>query len=462
MAFPSHEAAPSGLAQRLEQAFEFALAVAVGLASPVAALVALVAMGSMSIDVVGVGERLVRWGGAGQGGARGSGAGMVVLQVPPVEPDAAPAEPAQAKVEEPPTVDTPTAVADAEGEGDAGAVPGPVELGGGPEDLLGAVVEGGAALAPPSPLPGPGLPWGSVRHGTGRLQGGGGGGGVAGDEVRVSPQPEALSTGPAGPPRSHTVDAAGGMRFVAIAGGGFWMGSPADEPGRFANEGPRHRVHLSPYWLASTEVTRDQWRAVMGSAPTGGGGGDLPVVGVSWCDALHYANALSAREGLRPVYRFRGSCGHGGSVTWDRAADGYRLPTEAEWELAARAGDHGLFAGSHALEPVGWYLDNAEGRARVVAALAPNAYGLHDMSGNVWEWVWDRLGPYTAEAQHDPVGPERGDTRILRGGSWRYEARYARVADRNWSRPGYRSPAVGFRLARSLRPGDLDALVSQD
>jgi sulfatase modifying factor 1 len=84
------------------------------------------------------------------------------------------------------------------------------------------------------------------------------------------------------------------------------------------------------------------------------------------------------------------------------------------------------------------------------------------MSGNVWEWVWDRLGAYSADPQRDPAGPERGETRILRGGSWRYEARYARVADRNWSRPGYRSPAVGFRLARSSSAGDLDALVSEE
>jgi formylglycine-generating enzyme len=462
MAFPSHEVAPSGLVQRLEQAFELALALAVGLATPVAGLVVLMAMGSMSLDVVQVGERLVRWGGAGQGGIQGIGAGVVVMLAPPSEPVVSPDEPPRSKDADAPATDESPSVADTDHEGEAGPARGPVELGGGPESLLGAVTDAEAALAPPADTPGPGLPWGSVQHGTGGLHGGGGGGSEGAVAPRVALAIEPSPLGAAGSPWTHTVDAAGGMRFVAVAGGAFWMGSPVEEPGRFANEGPLHRVHLSPYWLSKTEVTTDQWRAVMGSVPLPGGAGDLPVVGVSWCDALRYANALSAREGLRPVYRFRGSCGYEGTVTWERGADGYRLPTEAEWELAARAGDHGIFAGSHALEPVGWYLGNAGGRARTVAALAPNAYGLHDMSGNVWEWVWDRLGPYAAEAQHDPAGPERGDTRILRGGSWRYEARYARVADRNWSRPGYRSPAVGFRLARSLRPGDLDALVSED
>ena len=450
------------MVERLEKAFELALALTVGLASPVAGLVALLAMGSMSLDVVEAGERLVRWSGAGAGGQQGYGAVSVVVlaatEDPPMEP-----EPELEPAVEPDPVELDAREPGIAQAGPSGSEPGPIELGGAPQDLLLSVAHDGPVLERlGSEHPGAGLPWGTVQHGIGETTGVASGGGGASRAIAQADPETALVVGSAGPPLVHKVDAAGGMRFVAIPGGGFWMGSPQGEPGRFDNEGPRHRVHLSPYWLASTEVTRAQWRAVMGAAPPGGGHAEAPVVGVSWCDALRYANALSKREGLVPAYRFRGPCAHGGEVTWDRAADGYRLPTEAEWELAARGGDGQIFAGAGSIEAVGWYLDNAGGHARPVGALAPNAYGLHDMSGNVWEWVWDRLGAYSVEEQRDPVGPDDGSTRILRGGSWRYEARYARVADRNWGHPGYRAPAVGFRLARGLDSGDLDALVSEE
>ena len=460
MAPQSSEPHTLGSVERLERAFELAMALGLGLASPVAGVVALLALGSVSMDVAQVGERLVRWNGAGAGGQRGQGAAPVVLLVSAPEQAA---EPERVPVETAAADPLPAAEPCPVEPGSPGVEPGPVELGGQEEAPLAAVAPAGPVLdLLGSEQPGEGVPWGTVQHGTGRLVGGAGGGGGGATTPHVTTLESARSVATAGPPATHTVDAAGEMRFVAVPGGAFWMGSPEDEPGRFDNEGPRHRVHVAPYWLASTEVTRAQWRAVMGSTPPGGRHDDEPVVGVSWCDTLRYANELSQREGLTPAYRLLGPCAHGGTVTWDRSADGYRLPTEAEWELAARGGDEQLYAGGGALESVGWYLGNAEDGARSVAALAPNAYGLYDMSGNVWEWVWDRLGAYPAEAQHDPAGPERGETRILRGGSWRYEARYARVADRNWGHPGYRARAVGFRLARGLQPGDLDALVSEE
>jgi sulfatase modifying factor 1 len=454
------EPRPSQHIARLEQGFELFMALIVGLATPAAGLVALLAMGSMSFGVDAVGERLVRWGGAGVGGSMGHGRGearphpALLAGEDDPRPDAAASEPVAveaASIERaPPGPEAPGA----SGEGF-----GPVEQGGGERSMLASLEdEPGGLVSLGSEHPGAGQPWGTVRHGTGSSQGAAGGGvAVVGPAAAAGP-----GRAGAGPPRSHRVDAAAGMRLVAIEGGGFWMGSPEDEAGRFDNEGPRHRVQLSPFWLAATEVTQAQWRAVMGSLPPGAQGGELPVVGVSWCDALRFANALSEREGLQPAYRFEGPCAHGGEVDWDRRADGYRLPTEAEWEYAARAGGEQRFAGSERLEAVGWFLDNAQGSPRAVAGLSANGFGLHDMSGNVWEWVWDRLGDYPLDEQRDPMGPHQGATRILRGGSWRYQARYARVADRNWGRPGYRSPAVGFRLARSLRPGDLDALVSED
>jgi sulfatase modifying factor 1 len=457
---PSSTRPPAGAThQRIEQAFELCMGLSVGLAAPLAGLVALLSLGSAQLDVEAVGERLVSWGGAGLSGRVGLGATPVVVLAGP-----APAEVPQRhrKIESPPTPSEPQPAAITSGAPRLpGSGAGVVERGGAPGEILGAVVDGPAAQLIRAERPGLGSPWGQVEHGTGRLEGGGGGGG--GRVVAEASDPQASTTGasPPGPPLIHSVDAAGGMRFVAVGGGEFWMGSPAEEPGRFDNEGPRHRVWLSPFWMAATEVTRAQWRALMGSAP-GQGAGDAPVVGVSWCDTLRYANALSKREGLDPAYRLKGACGHGGTVSWDRAADGYRLPTEAEWEMAARAGQQSLYAGGGALAELGWFVDNGGAGAQPVARLEANAFGLYDMSGNVWEWVWDRLGDYPAEAQRDPVGPEQGPTRILRGGSWRYEARYARVADRNWGRPGYRSPAVGFRLARSLQPGDQDALVSEE
>ena len=158
---------------------------------------------------------------------------------------------------------------------------------------------------------------------------------------------------------------------------------------------------------------------------------------MSWWDALRYCNTRSAADGLTPAYRIDGA----DSASWDAAADGYRLPTEAEWEHACRAGTTGPRYGE--LDEIAWYRGNSGDRIHAVGELAPNAWGLHDMLGNVWDWCWD---VYDAEVY--------GTYRVLRGGGWFDEQWSCRASVRRRSHPTFRIDDVGFRLARSLRSVD--------
>jgi len=247
-----------------------------------------------------------------------------------------------------------------------------------------------------------------------------------------------------------------GMKFVRVPAGTFWMGSPESEQWRDSDEA-RHQVTITkPYYLQTTEVTQGQWAKVMGTNPRGfGNGGDeLPVEMVSWLDAVGFCNALSEKEGLRPAYRVIGE-----SVTWDREADGYRLPTEAEWEYACRAGTQTAFytgeitykkcRADPALDRAGWFCWNSPWNTHPVGRKEANAWGLHDMHGNVWEWCWDRYDAYPSGVATDPVGPSSGSYRVYRGGSWSYHARSCRSANRSRNSPGIRGSNLGFRLCRS-------------
>ena len=236
-----------------------------------------------------------------------------------------------------------------------------------------------------------------------------------------------------------------GMKFVSIAAGDFMMGSPSSEKGRGSDE-RQHRVRLTKSFLmATTEVTQGQWRAVMGSNPSyfSSCGADCPVEKVSWFDAVKFANALSKKEGLRAAYRISGK-----SVSWDKSANGYRLPTEAEWEYAARGGQRHVYSGSNALSTVGWTDENSGSKTHKVAGKRANAWGLYDMSGNVWEWCWDRYGESSGSST-DPVGPQSGVNRVWRGGSWGTSPAYARLANRSESTPDERYGYLGLRLVRT-------------
>jgi formylglycine-generating enzyme required for sulfatase activity len=186
---------------------------------------------------------------------------------------------------------------------------------------------------------------------------------------------------------------------------------------------------------------------VIGNRPASQEGDDHPVEMVSWFDVLEFCNRLSISEGLQTSYRV-----DGGRLIWDRQSSGFRLPTEAEWEYAARAGETTRFAGSDVVNEVGWFYDNARGRSHPVKQLAPNAWGLYDMSGNVWEWIWDLYGPYPDDSlSTNPAGLHRGAAHVCRGGSWYSMAEDLRVARRYHRAKGTdRAHFLGFRLARSL------------
>ena len=212
-----------------------------------------------------------------------------------------------------------------------------------------------------------------------------------------------------------------------------------------SDEKPVHSVTVDSFYMKATEVTQKEWREVMGSNPSYFKGDNLPVENVSWYDAVKYCNALSKKEGRTPVYRINGS-----RVTANWSADGYRLPTEAEWEYAARGGKKSRgykYSGSNSAGSVGWYNANSGSKAHPVGQKQANELGLYDMSGNVWEWCWDWYGDYSSGSQRDPRGPSSGSYRVRRGGSWGDSGGYLRSAYRNRSSPGSSGYNLGFRLA---------------
>jgi len=229
--------------------------------------------------------------------------------------------------------------------------------------------------------------------------------------------------------------------FVRVEGGTFQMGSNNGKD----NEKPVHTVKITGLYMGKYEVTQKEWTAVMGSNPSEFKGDNLPVENVSWYDAVEYCNRLSEKEKLTPAYTINGT-----NVTWNRNANGYRLPTEAEWEYAARGGNGSpgnyTYAGSNNVDEVAWYDKNSVGSTQEVGAKKPNGLDLYDMSGNVWEWCWDWYGTYDKANQTDPVGASSREGRVLRGGYWGYAAQYARSASRDGIFPYARDYRLGFRV----------------
>jgi formylglycine-generating enzyme required for sulfatase activity len=230
--------------------------------------------------------------------------------------------------------------------------------------------------------------------------------------------------------------------FVKIPGGDFTMGSPESEPGRDSDEGPQHEVTVSAFYMGEYEVTQKEWREVMGNNPSNFKGDDLPVENVSWYDAAEYCNKRSQAEGLTPAYRINGK-----NVRWNRAANGYRLPTEAEWEYACRAGTTTAYNTGDTITAGQANYDWNIGRTTAVGSYAPNPWGLYDMHGNVWEWCWDWYESYGSAAQTDPAGPDTGADRVGRGGSWNFIGQNLRSAYRSIIAPSDRFIDLGFRLA---------------
>lgn len=244
--------------------------------------------------------------------------------------------------------------------------------------------------------------------------------------------------------------------FIRISGGTFTMGSPTDEYWR-ENDEIQHEVTLGSYLIAKQEVSQTEYTAIMGTNPSYFKGDNLPVEMISWYDAVNYCNALSEREGLITAYTIEGE-----NVTWNRDANGYRLPTEAEWEYACRAGTASPFSTGHniTVEQSNWYSSypyiEGEGGGAYRRKTVPvnefdaNPWGMYNMHGNVSEWCWDRYGIYPTVPQNNPVGAETGINRVARGGGWYDYAKHVRSAYRSVVPPDYIDYKRGFRIARNI------------
>lgn len=243
---------------------------------------------------------------------------------------------------------------------------------------------------------------------------------------RPKPTPEARS--PSGANASSTTrrKTAPNIQMVLVPAGTFTMGSP-DGVGR-ADEHPQHRVTLQSFYVGKYEVTQSQYRAVMGTNPSYFKGDNFPVEQVSWNDANEFCRRLSRITGLH-----------------------YRLPSEAEWEYACRAGTTGDYSGS--LDLIAWYGKNSSNRTHPVGTRQPNAWGLHDMHGNVWEWVEDWYGDYPPGGDvSNPTGPRSGSQRVFRGGGWNptRNGDQLEAAFRDSGSPSGSYRDLGFRIASDL------------
>ena len=199
--------------------------------------------------------------------------------------------------------------------------------------------------------------------------------------------------------------------MVRVEGGTFQMGDAV-----YTNDGPVHSVTVSSFSVGRYEVTQKQWRELMGTEPSHFKGDELPVENVSFFDALLYCNRLSIKNGMDHCYTIDGR-----NVSCDFSKNGFRLPTEAEWEFAAKGGIRSAgckYAGGNSIDAVGWYSGNSGSTTHPVGQKRSNELGLFDMTGNVWEWCWDRYGAYSASPQTDPKGPLSGENRVWRGGAW--------------------------------------------
>ena len=255
--------------------------------------------------------------------------------------------------------------------------------------------------------------------------------------VVVATPPAATAAAPADPATPPTpFQNSIGMWLAPVSAGEFVMGSPGDEAGHDADE-TQHKVRITrPFLLGVYQVTQSQYFAVMGTNPSyfrdddlpPQSRGDLPVESVSWDEAVAFCKKLSEKE----------------SKT-------YRLPTEAEWEFACRAGSSGPYAGDGKLDDIGWYLGNSGRMTHPVGMLQPNDWGFYDMQGNVWEWCSDWYGAYPTGEAVDPTGPATGTWRVLRGGNLEYDLEYARCGFRNYYLPDARLYYIGFRVAADVR-----------
>jgi formylglycine-generating enzyme required for sulfatase activity len=225
------------------------------------------------------------------------------------------------------------------------------------------------------------------------------------------------------------IDTTTGMVLLKVAGSTYTMGDTFGDG--FSGELPTHQVTVGDFYIGKYEVTQGQWQAVMGSNPSyfSSCGTTCPVEQVSWDDIQTFITTLNQRSGKS-----------------------YRLPTEAEWEYAARSGGKSeKYSGSSDVNAVAWYTTNSSGTTHPAGQKQANGLGLYDMSGNAWEWVNDWYGSYSSTVQTNPTGPTSGSYRVTRGGGWNHDATYARASYRNNNTPDLRAKTVGFRLAAPVQ-----------
>lgn len=240
---------------------------------------------------------------------------------------------------------------------------------------------------------------------------------------------------------------------VRVEAGSFTMGCTDGQRETCTDEYPTHDVTITrDFMVTVTEITQGQWSGATGTNPSYHDfcGESCPVEKVSWMDAARFANLASEIHGLEACYLFNGE-----DVAWPAGLDcqGFRLPTEAEWEYAARAGRDTMFSGSNVIDVVAWYGGNAGEYPRDVATLAPNQWGLYDMTGNVAEWVWDWFHDYTSSAVADPIGQAKGDLRVHRGGMFQSSLDGANLSERGRVKPTSAGLSLGLRLVRTADAG---------
>ena len=287
---------------------------------------------------------------------------------------------------------------------------------------------------------------------------------------------EQKQTGIQGQAQQGKNNAAAKADMLLIKGGSFNMGSPMQENWRSKDE-VQHQVSVGDFYLGRYEVSQAEYEGLMGKNPSNFKGTSLPVENITWEEAVAYCNALSTKEGLTPVYKLEA-----GKVSWNRSANGYRLPTEAEWEYACRAGTTTPFYTPKAIGPTesnyyGHYpygiesnyfnsstmeVQPGEYREKTVKvnSFAANPWGLYNMHGNVGEWVWDYYAPYDTAKNDNPTGPASGSLRVYRGGAWNDFGKHLRSAYRAAFTPAYRNFGIGLRLARNGNDKFKDTVVT--